>query len=301
MRTLIRAAAVILLTLPCRAQDNKLSDWPKLIDKSDARAAKALCSRFVNSKDIAQQVEAQKCLANVALCGNDEIELEGDDAGGGTIRSGYKSEAVDEALTHLNLALKLAPQDISIHEGRLHVLEISGRYSEMVKALDESCTIYMGKGVPDAWLNYAPELVDLRQYETALEFMQVLEKHYPGSPDIIGNIGAFLSLLKRPTDAIPYLQKAADLAPQDPINAWDLGRAYDATNQSALADTWYQKGLSLQTDPEQHKESACLYAEFVETKLKDRKRACSLEKQDCATEDQTACAAPAKAAYSPLK
>jgi tetratricopeptide (TPR) repeat protein len=294
MKICFLALATVLCTANCVAQSGNLSDWPKLLDNKDSKAAKALCTAFVDSKDLAQQVEAQKCLANVALSGNDVILLEGDNAGGGSIRQGYKPEAVDEALVHLNLGLKLAPQDISIHQGRLHVLEISGRYSEMVKALDESSSAYKGKEVPDAWLAYAPELADLRQYETALEFMKVLDKHYPNSPDIIGNIGAFLMMLKKPAEAIPYLQKSVDLAPKDAVNAWDLGRAYDYTDQIALADKWYQKGLSLPSDPDQPKDSACLYAQFVEKKLHEKERACTLEKKNCSTEEQTACASAPK-------
>jgi tetratricopeptide (TPR) repeat protein len=202
-------------------------------------------------------------------------------------------EAVDEALVHLILGIKLAPQDLTIHMGRLHILEVSGRYDEMVKALDESCTTYTGKDVPDAWLAYAPELMDLRQYSAGLDFMKVLDQHYPNNPDIIGNVGAFLLYLKKTEEAIPYLQKAVDLAPRDSLNAWDLGRAYDYSNQNALADKWYKRSLSLPHDKDQQSDTPCLYAEFVETKLNDRSRACTLEKQNCPAEKQTACANPA--------
>ncbi|MGO8759246.1 MAG: hypothetical protein ACLQG3_14090 [Terracidiphilus sp.] len=283
--------AVICAALPCIAQSGNLSDWPELIGKCEVDKARALCSGFVDSKEIAQQVEAQKCLANVALCGNDTTLLEGDDSGGGSIRGGYKPEATDEALLHLNNALKLAPQDLTIHMGRLHVLEVSGRYDDLVKALDESCATYHGREVPQAWLAYAPELMDLRQYRAGLEFMKVLNTHYPNNADIVGNIGAFLALLARDPEAIEYLKKATDLAPKDPINAWDLAREYDYAGQTALADQWYGKALSLMTDTAQRKESSCTYAEFIEKKLKDRPRACTLQKQSCPAEKQTACAA----------
>ncbi len=118
--------------------------------------------------------------------------------------------------------------------------------------------------------------------------MKVLEKHYPNNPDVIGNIGAFLDLLKRDSEAIPYLQKAAELAPNDPINAWDLARAYDYSRKTELADKWYQKGLSLDTDTERRKHSSCLYAIFLETKLHDRARACPMEMKNCSQEEQTA-------------
>lgn len=288
-KALVVHALFLLITASCFSQATKLSNWPGLIDSHNREAAQQLCTRYVNSADISERVEAQKCLANVALLGNDVVQLQGDDSGGGTLSGGYTAEAVDKSLVHLNIALKLAPQDLSIHQGRLHVLEASGRYLEMIKALDESCSIYKGSDALDAWLAYASELDDLRQYQAGLAFMKVLDKHYPNTPDVVGNIGAFLSLLQKPADAIPYLQRAVELAPTDPINAWDLGKAYDLTDQVKLADTWYQKGLSLQSDKKQFSESSCLYGHFIEQKLHNRERACSLEKMNCDADDQTAC------------
>jgi tetratricopeptide (TPR) repeat protein len=227
---------ILLASVVCHAQSGKLSDWPNLLKKNEVKAAKSLCNGFVDAKDVAQQVEAQKCLANVALCGNDIVQLEGDASGGGNIHGSYTPEAIDEALAHLDIGLKLAPQDISIHEGRLHLLEVSGRYTAMVKTLDESCSIYKGDDAPDVWIAYSSELADLRQYDTGLAFMKVLDAHYPNNPAILGNIGAFLSYLKRDAEAVPFLERAAEMAPKDPINAWDLGREYDYTGQTALAD-----------------------------------------------------------------
>jgi tetratricopeptide (TPR) repeat protein len=289
MKTCLILLALNYAALVCAAQTGNLQDWTKLIDKGDGKAAEQLCSGFVNSKNVAEQVEAQKCLANAALCGNDVVLLEGDSAGGGTLRSGYKPEAVDEALLHLNAGLKLAPQDITIHEGRLHVLEVAGRYDAMIKALNESCTVYQGKDGLDAWLNYAPELMDLKQFDAGLEFMRVVDEHYPNNSDVLGNIGAFLDMMKRDSEAIPYLEKAVELAPNDPINTWDLARSNDYAGNVAEADKWYQKALPLMTDPEQKKHSLCMYAEFIETKLHNRARACSLEKANCEREKRTAC------------
>jgi tetratricopeptide (TPR) repeat protein len=301
MRTMFVVLAGLFLATACPAESYKLSDWTKLIDKKDSKAAKALCTKFVDSQTIAEQVEAHKCLANVVLCENSTILLEGDNAGGGTLRGSYTPDAVNEALSHLNAALKLAPQDLSIHMGRLHLFEESGRYDDMVKALDESCGIYKGKEAPSAWIQYSPEFADLRQYEAGLEFSKILDKHYPNSPDILGNIGAFLNLLKRDQEAIPYLEKAAELAPKDAINAWDLGRAYDYTNENRRADEWYQKGLSLMSEPAQIKESRCLYAHFIENKLGQPARACSMEKQYCGKDERTACGVANGHSHIPAK
>jgi tetratricopeptide (TPR) repeat protein len=170
-------------------------------------------------------------------------------------------------------------------------MEVAGRYDAMIKALDESCTVYQGKDGLDAWLNYAPELMDLRQFDVGLEFMKILDKHYPNNSDVLGNIGAFLDMMKRDTEAIPYLEKAVALAPNDAINTWDLGRAYDYAGQIKEADTWYNKALPLMTDPAQKKNSLCIYAEFIENKLNDLSRACKLQRANCDKEKRTACAA----------
>jgi tetratricopeptide (TPR) repeat protein len=290
-RSLFLFALIALISLIGHGQSTKLADWTKLCSASQCEEAKKLCAPFADSTNISEKVEAQKCLANVALCGHDIVQLQGDDAGGGTMAGGFTPEAVDEALKHLNIGIKLAPQDLSIHMGRLHILEVAVRYSDMVKALDESCDIYKGKDALDAWMDYAPELYNLRQYQAGLDFMKVLDRHYPNNPDVFGNIGAFLNMLNKADESIPYLLKATQLAPNDPINAWDLGRAYDFAGKTEIADTWYQKGISLDTDAERQKHSSCLYAVFVETKLHDRTRACPMEKKDCSEEQQTACAA----------
>ncbi|MFP5234723.1 MAG: hypothetical protein ACLGSD_02380 [Acidobacteriota bacterium] len=289
MKSAIVMASILLAGNSIAGQTAKLSDWPGLLDKKKVADAKALCDRYAVSKLISEQVEAQKCLANVALSGNDQMLIEKDDAGGGTLRDSYSPASVDQALQHLNLGIELAPQDLSIHQGRLHVLEMAGRYDDMVKALDESATTYKGQDALQAWLAYASELSDLRQYQAGLDFMKVLDKHYPGSPDVLGNIGAFLDMLGKDREAMPYLKRAVELAPKDPINAWDLARAYDFAGQTELADQWYHKALELMTDADQLKQSRCLYAKFVEKKLKDRTRACALQKGNCETGAQTAC------------
>jgi tetratricopeptide (TPR) repeat protein len=292
-KSLFLFTIVLLVSLHSNCQKQSIFDWTKLIKANKCEEANRLCLAFVDSPITVEKAEAQKCFANVSLCENEVFKLRGDGATGEALESSYSEEGINEALKHLNLGIKLAPQDLSIHQGRLHILEEAGRYSEMIKALDESCTIYKGNDALQAWLAYSAELMHLGQYEAGLAFMKVLDKHYPNSPDIFGNMGAFLSLLYRDSEAISYLQKAVQLAPNDPINAWDLGRTYDYAGQIELADTWYQKALSLDTNTERRKQSSCLYAIFVETKLHDRTRACVMEKKDCEEDKQTACATSA--------
>jgi tetratricopeptide (TPR) repeat protein len=276
----------------CCAQESKLASWPSLVKGGKCEEARSICTGSMASKDAAKLVEAHKCLANAALCGNgDVVTLQPNDQGGGVLASAFRPEAVDDALSHLNQALKLAPQDISIHKGRLHLLEVSSRYADMTKALDESCSIYKGEGGVQEWLDYTSELFEEKQFRASLALLEVLNKHYPDSHDVLGNIGAIHLVLREDEQGINYLRRAVELAPKDPIDAWNLGRAYDYAEKVELADEWYQKALALDSDSARRKQNACIYAGFVENKLHDSKRACELQRTNCPSDQQGACAA----------
>jgi len=274
------------------AQETVTQQWQKLIGTGEIEEARTLCTDWLNSPDTLKKAEAHKCLSNVVLAGKDNqvMRLEADDVGGGVMYSGFIDAAVDESLKHLNEALRLAPQDLSIHQGRLHLLEVSVRYDAMAKALDESCKIYKGEDAFHAWLAYPNELHEGRHYRASISLLNILDQHYPNNHEVLGNIGADYGMLKEADKAIEYLRRAVDLAPDDPIDTWNLGRMYDFTNQDQLADQWYQKALALDTDAARRRSMACLYAQFVEKKLHDLKRACELQKANCEAKDQTGCA-----------
>jgi len=292
--------ALFLILLPAsssaasghRQEATKIKDaeWHALIDRGDKEAARKMCSPWLDSDDPLKRAEAHKCLANVELCGESIVSLQGNEAGGGSLGAGYKPEALEKALAHLEQALKLSPQDLSIHQGRLHLLESAGRFGEMAKALDESCTIYKGQDSLEAWLAYTAELFEAGQYHGDLALLRVLEKRYPPSHDVLGNIGAVLAVLKEDKDALGYLHKAVEMAPTDSIDNWNLAREYEFTGNVELAEEWYQKALKLDKDRDTLREKSCYYGGFVEKGLHDMKRACQLQKANCAEKGQwTAC------------
>jgi tetratricopeptide (TPR) repeat protein len=289
MRILL--SLVLSLTLPSVAQSPLSTQWGQLLNEKKYSQAENLCTSWTHSSTLATQVEAQKCLANLALCKGQQLTLMGNDQGGGSLGEGYTPKAVDEALEHLNEGLRLSSQDLSIHEGRLHILEVSGRLDDMAKALDQSVSMVPGADVSRVWLPYTAELADMGQIAAGLKLSLILNAHYPDSHDVIGNIGAFYSKLKQPDKSLPYLQKAVELAPNDALDNWNLGHALDVANQTSEADKFYSKALTLDPDSKQMPGSKCLYAQFVQNKLQDKERACQLQKTDCETERQTACAA----------
>ena len=290
-------AAGLFWAQPCIAQQQQ--DWGKLLDAKKPDAARALCLGWTQSKLLATRVEAEKCLANVDLYDGQVIGLLGNDAGGGTIGEGYSTESVDNALVHLNKGIQLAPQDITIHEGRLHILEVSGRFDQMSKALDESASLYHGADALQAWLAYCGELADMGQYKAGLAFSEVLDKHYPNSHDVIGNIGGFYSMLKEFDKALPYIQRAVEMSPKDPLDTWNLGWTYYAVGNIDEANRWMSKAIEIDPEGKDYPERNCRYAEFVEKKLNDIQRACKLEKVSCEADHQTACAKPNSAQKTP--
>jgi tetratricopeptide (TPR) repeat protein len=281
----------------CVAQSAGLSDsarWHKLLQTCKYKEAQALCAAWLDSTDNARKAEAHKCLANVVLCADKgDTLVQGNDAGGGTITGAPTPQAQASALKHLNAALQLAPQDLSIHQGRLHLLEESFRFDDMTKALDQSCAIYKGKEGAQPWLSYVEALFNDKHFHAALALLEVLDRYYPNSHEVLGNMGAAHAMLKEDELAVRYLERAVALAPQDPIDNWDLAREYDFAGRTALADQWYQKALLLETNPEQQRVNQCAYAEFVQKKLHDDKRGCELQKASCPAEQQSACS-PAK-------
>jgi tetratricopeptide (TPR) repeat protein len=287
MKRVMIFAAITFLSSCCIAQESQ--DWGKLLDAKKDKEAETLCTTWMQSASIEQRVEAEKCLANVELYRGQIVQLIGNDAGGGTLGGGYTPEAVDKALVHLNRGIELAPQDLSVHQGRLHILEVSGRFDNMAKALDESASVYKGSDAVQAWLAYTFELGDDGQAKAALKLAEVLNKHYPNQHDVVGNMGAFHNMLKEWDKGLPYLQRAVALAPNDVIDNWNLGWAYAHMNRDAEADEWMSKAITLDRSEKEMPGCKCLYAEFVETHLKDRDRACRLEKANCEKDRQMAC------------
>lgn len=271
--------------------DTVALQWQQLISDGKYREAKTACTKWLRTRDNAHKVEAYKCLANVELCSTASLRLEGNDAGGGFIGPGYDPEAAERALVYLNKALVLAPQDASIHAGRLHVYHLTNRIDGMAAALEESCRTYKGRDALDTWIQYTVEFFEEKQFKASLKLLAVLDKYYPDSHDVLGNTGATYMALGQFSEALPFLQEAVQLAPEDPIDNWNVGRVNDYLDKVEEAARWYQRALHLNWNQDDLKRNSCLYARFVEKKLKDSDRACPLQRQNCAQDEQTACKA----------
>ena len=272
------------------AEVSLVETWMALIGAERIDEARELCSGWLGSKDATHQAQAHKCLANVEGASARTIMLEGDDVGGGRMRPGFAGEAVDRALGHLDAAIRLAPADLSIHQGRLHLLMASGQFMRTAEALTDSLKSYTGQDALEAWLDYTPRFFQARKFRAGLGFTKVLEGHYPDEHRIVANIGGFLLALQENEEALRYGEKAVEMHPKDPINNWNLGLMYEYAARIEDADKQFRKSFSLPVAPGQTVVQNCLrYADFAEKKLGDPKRACTIYTDYCPGESPPKC------------
>ena len=262
--------------------------WVSLIDARKIDEARELCQGWLhNRKDNPSLAEAHKCLANVELAGAQAIRV-----GKSSLSEGYGGPAVDRALTQLDEAMRLSPSDLSVHQGRMHVLLSSGRFDRLTPALGESLRLLKGRGGADPWLPYVDEMQQMGEIETALEFSQALAKRFPKDHRTIGNVAAFLAQLNRAQEALDYAKKAVALNPKDPIDLWNLGTLYDGIGKLAQADDAFRRSLAVETDQDTRRDHYCRYANFLDEKRHRRQAACELEKKYCSDEGRKACGSP---------
>jgi tetratricopeptide (TPR) repeat protein len=264
------------------------AEWTALVQGGDLAAAKIRCGGWLNSPTTRTRAEAHKCLANVELglaSGQAEASRGEGRAGEDQALAGLR-----RAVKHLDVAIELAPEDLSIHQGRLHLLRMAGLMREMAEALEDSIRRHPGADWLPAWKAYPVEYHQSQRFEQAVLMYRVLDRHFPDDHAILSNMGAALTLLGRDREALPYFLRAVKLAPDDPIDSWNLARLYDFMGRLDEAQAAYERALTLTRNDAERAPATCQYAEFQEKKRKDLKRACELQRQGrCAV--QTACPA----------
>jgi len=268
--------------------------WPPLCQDGQIEKARAICQPWLASPVRRLAAEGHKCLANVELAGAQTTRIEGDAKRGGFIGPGYNGPGVERAMDHLTRAIALAPEDLSIHEGRLHVAISSPRTGEAPALLADSLAKYTGPDAFDAWLAYAPELADMGLVEIALQYLRVLEKRYPNDHQVVGNIGAFLSMLDRRDEALPYLRRAVELAPGDAIDAWNLAHYLEQRGDLAGAETLYRKATTIESDPERKTDMLCNLGRFLAARAPSRAEGCALARKHCGSAQPARCRPPSK-------
>jgi tetratricopeptide (TPR) repeat protein len=261
-----------------------VADWRALLDQGKTDEARTICSEAIKSSDKLSVIRGYNCLANLALKGQDVVMIEKSEMGGGSIHPGYNAEGAKRALDYLNKSIDYAPDVLTTFQSRMYLMVSSGQYDAAADMLKDSLKRYKGPDAFDAWLAYTDYFYQAGQYTAGINYLKVLDERYPNNQKVLSDIGAFYAMQEDDANALPYMKRSVELAPNDALNNWNLGREYDYSGDNKNADFYYQKSLRLDAahsgDP-LPKDSVCIYRQFVYEKLQDKKRACAMQANGC--------------------
>jgi tetratricopeptide (TPR) repeat protein len=269
-------------------------DFQAMFERREAEKEKVRCEQLVREREAEKQVEGHTCLAHLVLAADKPIQMPVRDRHGKTsLRSVPSDPATTAALGHLRAARKLAPGRILLHK---EILSLTRRAMRLRELPDEyrQCIALVPRDQRSALLDQAllPSMYALTEdarHEEALAVGRVLEKEYPRNNQVVSNVGGALMSLGRDAEALRYLERAVALAPKDAVDRWNLGQYRGRQGKYREADQDFTKAVSLATKPEEKAELGCRHASFVLEALKDRRRACDLQKKHCPASVRNAC------------
>ncbi|MDR2964911.1 MAG: tetratricopeptide repeat protein [Treponema sp.] len=105
---------------------------------------------------------------------------------------------------------------------------------------------------------------DRKNYEKAVQLLTSARTRDPDNPAILRSLGHALFRMKRPKDAMNFIRKAIDLAPDDKESLYTLGECYQEANQTEQALRVYGH---LRADPVMGP-NACLNAGLIHLNLR---------------------------------
>ena len=289
-QTRTRTSAPAPAASPARQPGADYADsWPPIIKAKSFRQARVLCESWLTLENTTALVEAHKCLAMVDLETSRAAPSDPEAPVDPQAEPSYEGPGVQRALEHVNKAIALAPGDLSAHLGRLLLLARSGRIDDLVEAFASSLASYKGPNALEQWLQFPFRMFDEGNYPQALAMYKALLKHSPRSFKAAEGVGVVLSELQNKEEALPYLERAVELAPEDPLCLWNLALAYDSANRDEGAESLYRKAIKRQTHGPTKEFWFCSFASFLDTKRNDRDTACDLQQKHCAEDKRPAC------------
>lgn len=281
LRGLIMLLSMLVLLAPTLAAANALP-WKQWLTNDEVDRASNACRIATESKDVLLRAEGFKCLANIAIRRGDVVAVRGNGKGGGTIGPGYSQKAAAEAVVYLNRGIDASPQDLSIHQGRMHILLYAQMYDEMIDALKDSLVRYKSADKANPWLAYSAELFNMQLYSEAIRVLNECVRVHPDDHRLYGNLAGMYAMLEQDDKAFEYGRKAVQMAPKDPVNAWNLARSLDYAKNYEEADVYYARSLVLENEKGQvNKMRQCAYAEFLRERKNDMQKLCSPAYRGC--------------------
>lgn len=152
----------------------------------------------------------------------------------------FEEESWEKAMkTYENLI-----DQISMHPNqKFNTFEIYLRYGISASKLNMLEQAYKGFSMAKSLnqdhfeVNYGLGTLEFerKNYEKAAQLLQKARSRDPDNPAVLRCLGHTLFRLKRPKDAMSFIRRAIDLAPEDKESLYTLGECYQEANQSDQA------------------------------------------------------------------
>jgi tetratricopeptide (TPR) repeat protein len=270
--------------------------WSALLERGEVAKAQALCDGLVANRSVEQKIQGHLCLAQLAMRSAKPMGTVVRDPQGRTFLRGEATGApVDAALEHLKAARRLTPGQLELHHNVLALTVSVGWFGDLPESVSESISLAPRQKRAEllscCLLPAMYAATEEQRYEEALAVGRVLERSYPGDDKVVANVGAVLMALDRDAEARPYLERSVAMAPKDALNRWNLGQYHARHGRLQEADRDFAKAVTLASAVERS-DYGCRHAAFVEQMLKDRKRACEMQRTHCPADVRGACQGP---------
>lgn len=274
--------------------ESKARKWKLAIHSKHYDQARTLCESWLGPKNSARvKAEAHKCLANVELASSTgTAPLGTSDIIVGPRPPWYLDPGAGRAIKHLTDGIELSPDDITIHQGRLHIVSYSRYRNELPQYLKLTLNAYPRREGLHHWLAYCEELETYKDFGLMMEFLRVLEERFPHEAGVHARLRDLFSETEKDDEALSHAKRAIELDPKDAENVWQLGMIQRRLDDLAAADSNFGRAIQLQKDPERQEYYACNHALFIREKLKNYARACDLERRACPLGIDKSCGNP---------
>jgi tetratricopeptide (TPR) repeat protein len=184
-----------------------------------------------------------------------------------------KQDMPDRAIESYRHAISLDPTFYDPYEYFGVYYFHRGQYKEAVEQFQR--VIELAPGMYNAYANLGASLENLGRMDEA-EKAQQNALRIKETPRALNNMGSLLLIEKRFADALPYLQRAATLTPNDYVVLLNLGDAQRLIGQAKDARSSYRKAMGLSLAELAQSPSSGLaraFFAYFAARLGDRRRA----------------------------
>jgi predicted Zn-dependent protease len=169
----------------------------------------------------------------------------------------WRTQAYNALANNAYAKLQHLPPSVESHELTAMLRRSQWRYREEVDEWRQA--LKLAPNDPEIETQLSVALIQIGDHEAARTILQALEQRYPDSPIINYLLGDTLFKLQKPTQGIPYLEKAVQRDPHLLAAQSSLARAYVQVGEGPKAIPHLEAALPIDEDGSLHYQLARAY------------------------------------------